>query len=526
MSATGTGRPTGREHVTQPRAATHAEPGPLILLEKACKAADIRKRAPRHAKQLRVFLANVGRRQPMYPLATPPMGLMYLAAYLRTKFDVDIRVVNQRCEGFSDNELVWQAVDHQADVVGFSALTPAAHALGGLTRKVRQALPNALILLGGPHVSAFRERALEGTEADAAVVGEGELALEMIVNTYLDDGDLSKVPGLIWRDADRHIMTNPGFVPHIADLDSLPFPAYDLIDVRKYWRLQSMPPIPRRRYASIVSSRGCPYHCNWCHRIFGKRFRAHSAERVVDEIEYYMRTLGIDDVEFIDDIFNHDRKRVIEFSRLVGQRDLRVKIAFPNAIRADALNQDTVDALADAGTYFCSFSLESGSPRLQKLIGKHLDIPRFLKGIEMAVQRGIFANGFNMLGFPTETEDEMQQTIDVARHSLLHTASFFTVTPFPNTELHDLVQRTHPEKLANISYADTDFSRIGVNLAAVPDEVLFYYQRRANRQFFMNPVRLLRIVRDFPQPHLLPFYIPIFANRLTKGLFTAAARSD
>jgi radical SAM superfamily enzyme YgiQ (UPF0313 family) len=307
-------------------------------------------------------------------------------------------------------------------------------------------------------------------------------------------------------------------MPPMDDLDSLPFPAYDLIDLPKYWRLQSMAPLPWRRYAALVSSRGCPYHCSWCHQIFGKKFRMHSPERIVDEIEHLQRLYGVENFEFLDDIFNLNGPRVMAFCDLLHRRNLRIKIAFPNGVRTDILTQEQVDALADAGTYFSSFALESGSPRIQKLMGKNLNIPRFVQGVEMAVKRGIFANGFAMLGFPTESEAEMRQTIDVASHSMLHTASFFTATPYPNTHLYDHVAKTHPQQLAKLTYKDTDYSQIAVNLSDVPDDVLFACQRKANWQFFGNPKRIYRILRDYPQPHLLPRYIPIYLARLTKGL--------
>jgi len=320
-------------------------------------------------KPLRMFLANVGRRKPMlFPEVMPPMGVLYLAAYLRTKFDLTLEVVNQRMDNCSNDELARRAVEFRADVVGFGSMTPPAHALGELTGKVRAALPNALILLGGPHVSAFGARALEGNAADAAVPGEGELAFEQVLHAHFEGGSLADIPGLIWRDPSGQIVANPGMVPLIENLDSLPFPAYDLIDLRPYWRVPSMAMVPRHKYICIVSSRGCPYQCTYCHHIFGKRFRAHSAERIVDEIEHYVRTFGINYVEFVDDIFNQDRQRVIEFSELIQRRNIRVKIAFPNAMRADILTRETVDALADAGTYFSAFALESCSPRIQEHI--------------------------------------------------------------------------------------------------------------------------------------------------------------
>ena len=472
--------------------------------------------------RLRMFLANLGHHRLLTPLVSPPMGIMYLAAYLRTKFDLDIQLANQRESNCTNEELARQAIDFEADIVGFGSLTPSGHGFAPLTQMVRAGLPKALILLGGPHVSSFGARVLADTAANAAVKDEGELAFEQVLHAHFDGGDLARIPGLIWRAPDGQVLTNPGTMPPIENLDSLPLPAYELIDLPKYWRLQSMPPLPWRRYVSLLSSRGCPYHCNWCHRIFGKKFRVHSPERIVDEIEHFQRIYGVDDFEFLDDIFNLDRSRVTAICELLHRRNLRIKIAFPNGIRTDILTQEDVDALADAGTYFSSFALESGSPRIQKLMGKNLNIPRFLQGVEMAVKRRIFANGFVMLGFPTESEAEMQQTIDVASNSMLHTASFFTATPYPNTDLYEHVAKTHPQQLASLTYKDTDYSLIPVNLSDVPDEVLFACQRKANWQFFRNPQRIYRILRDYPQPHLLPLYIPTYLARLTKGLLGSA----
>jgi anaerobic magnesium-protoporphyrin IX monomethyl ester cyclase len=469
-------------------------------------------------KRLRLFLANIGRRTATYYLVTPPMGLLYLAAYLRSKFELDIRLVNQRAEDLTTEEIVRKAAIFGADIVGFGCVSTGGHLFPELTRLTRQALPDALILLGGPHTSAFREKAMEGTEADVAVVGEGELAFEQIIRARFDGGDLAPIPGLIWRDRDGEIVTNPGQTPVIEDLDTLPLPAYDLINLRKYWPLQSMTPLPRRRYVCMVSSRGCPYQCMWCHNIFGKRFRAHSPERMLDEIEQAIREWGVTDVEFLDDIFNLDKKRVVEFCELAQRRNLRFKMTFPNAIRTDILDREVVDAMVDTGMYFCSFALEAGSPRIQQYTGKRLNIPQFLKGVEMAVARGVFANGFMMLGFPTETEDELKQTLDVACDSQLHTASFFTVMPFPHTRLYDEVMRLHPERLVNARYDDVNYATARVNCSEVPDEVFYAYQREANRRFYLNPSRMYRILRDYPQPQWLPLYLPIFLDRITKGL--------
>jgi len=274
----------------------------------------------------------------------------------------------------------------------------------------------------------------------------------------------------------------------------------------------------------LLSSRGCPNQCSYCHTIFGKQFRAHSPERMVEEIAHFTRTYGIRDVEFQDDIFTHDPDRVFAFADLLRKKGLAIRMALPNGVRGDMLTTDVIDALKASGLYYWSLALESGSPRIQTLIGKRLDIPRFLKAVETAVARRIFTNGFSMLGFPTETEDEMRQTIRVACDAAFHTGSFFTVTPYPNTLLYDQVTVSNPERLANIDYVNRDFSRMRVNLSDVPDELFYRLQRTANRRFFLNPRRLARILRDYPNPFALARYVPILLDRIRKPRPEVTAR--
>jgi len=465
-------------------------------------------------RHLRLFLANLGHTTPLFPIVTPPLGILYLAAYLRTKFDLDIQLVNQRIDNCSSEELARRAIAFRADIVGLCALTPSAHFVGPVTKAVREGLPAALMVLGGPHPSAFRERALDGTEADAAIVGEGEWAFERLIEARFGGGHLSDVPGLIWRGADGRVIRNPGFVPIIADVDSLPFPAYDLIDLSAYWRQQSAPPIPGRRYISLLSSRGCPSQCSYCHTIFGKRFRAHSPERMVEEIAHVTRAYGIRDVEFQDDVFTHDPDRVFAFADLLRTKGISLRIALPNGVRGDTLTVEVIDALKASGLYYWSLALESGSPRIQQWIGKRLDIPKFLDAVEASVARRIFTNAFCMLGFPTETEDEMRQTIRVACDAAFHTGSFFSVTPYPNTLLYEQVKASHPDRLAGLDYVNRDLSRMHVNLSEVPDDRFYRLQRSANRLFFLRPGRLIRILRDHPNPFALARYAPILLNRI------------
>lgn len=470
-------------------------------------------------KRLRIFMVRVGTRGHSNFHTIPPLGILYLAAYLREHFEVDLKLVDQRMDNAPNEDVARQAAEFEADIVGLSCLTANAYMLPGLSRLVREALPQAFILLGGPHPSALGARALDNTAVDVAVAGEGEVALKMVIEAYLGTRDYSAIPGLIRRDETGAPVMNPGTIPFIEDIDTLPMPAYDLIDLPRYWEIKSFGFFPKRRYVTLMSSRGCPFQCNYCHQVFGKRFRSHSVERIVEETAHFTKTYGINDIEFTDDVFNYDHDRVIEFCDQVHRRGMKLKLSFPNGFRSDSLDEEVLDALADTGLYYASFALESGSPRIQKKMGKHLDIPSFLESIEMAVKRRVFCNGYAMLGFPTETEDEVRETIRVMCDSRLHTGQFFTVTPFPGTALYNEVLQSTPEKLAHLCYDEGEYGQMYVNLSEVPDEALFAYQRKANTAFYLRPSRMLRLLRDHPNPGYLLSYVPVFIERATKGLF-------
>jgi len=461
---------------------------------------------------LKIYLANLGQRRPLHPLVTPPLGIMYIAAYLREKHDVSIKICNQKISRFSDQVLLKKIVSHNPHIIGLSVMTQASNNLQWITEKLRKSIPHAWIILGGPHATALGKDLLSYTKAHAVVIGEGEIAFEQIVSSYPKLNDLIKIQGVI-----THESSNGHISPYIENLDTLPIPAYDLIDISAYWKEQSMPPVPRRKYLTLFSSRGCPCKCSYCHNIFGKKFRQHSPERIVDEIAYYHKKYGVNDYEFVDDIFNLKPSFIFDFCELLHRKNLKIKIAFPNGVRGDLLTPDIIHALADAGMYYCAFAIESGAPRIQKLIKKNLDIEKCINNICIAQQRKVFCHGFAMMGFPGETAKEMQMTIDLVANSRLHTASFFTVTPLPGSELYNQIKKKYPGVLEKLEFKE--LSELTINLSDTDDALFLQIQRNALRKVMMNPNRIKRIMLDFPQPHLLPLYIPEFIRRITIGLF-------
>ena len=202
-------------------------------------------------------------------------------------------------------------------------------------------------------------------------------------------------------------------------------PDWDAIDIGEYTKNYSFSEMNNSRYMPLFTSRGCPFKCNYCHNNFGKAFRFRSPKNVVDEIEILVKKYKVNRFEVFDDIFNFKKDRVLEICREIKSRNLKIKLAFPNAVRGDILDEEVIDALKMAGTDYLYFAIETATPSLQKKIKKHINLKRIKKNIDYAVKKRIYCGGFFMLGFPGETREQIMDTISFALDLKIHQAAFF-----------------------------------------------------------------------------------------------------
>ncbi len=432
------------------------------------------------------------------PSAAPPMGLLSLAGYLREYGDFEIEIFDGRNLESKPGEIADAIKRSRPDVLGITAFSMENREAHNVAAMGKELFPEMPVVIGGPYPTSQPEEAMADPNIDVAVIGEGERSALALFNALKNDGDWGDIRELAFRRNGALVRTDP--VDYIIDLDEIPFPAWDLIDLESYFTREKRKRKTmnqhqmKQRVVQLFTTRGCPYRCAYCHNLFGKRLRYRSIENVIAELKMLKERYGIEEVEIIDDIFNLDLGRAKNIFRRIIEEKLDLKFCFPNGLRSDRMDEEFLDLLKEGGAYRLVFAIESGSPRIQKLIRKNVKLELAQRNIEWAANRGFSLGGFFMIGFPTETEEEVWNTINFALNSKLGTATFFVVIPFPGTDMYQMAK----DEGFNLSGSYEHYQKVAVNVSRVPTDRLEQLRKLALRKFYLDPKRIWRYVRTTP----------------------------
>ena len=451
---------------------------------------------------------------------TPPLGLMYVASYVRQTRGDEVKIFDIRFYKDPLKEIQCIVSEMSPDIIGISALTLEAPAMYQIARFVKT-ISDAPVIVGGPHATSAPEKVLENKDIDIVIIGEGEITFKELL-TSLDKGQgIDNINGIGYRKG-NDIMLTPQR-EYVDNLDQLPFPAWDLIELNQYAGMKSMSTIifrsSFRPYMVMLTSRGCPFRCTYCHNIFGKKFRARSVANVLEEMAMLIEQYQISDFEIIDDISNFDRERIKLILLGILEKGWKIRFSFPNGVRTDMLDEEVVRLMRKAGAAEMSIAVETASPRLQKMIKKNLNLEKVRHMINFAADQGIFLRGFFMMGFPTETEEEIQATIDFACSSRLHTALFFVVNMFKGTEIYKQVEEGGI-RIPDLNLEDFDYHSMPFNVSAVSDKRLHRLYSGAYIRFYFNPVRAFRILKTQAVLRNLFYNLTHFLPTITSTLLT------
>ena len=422
-----------------------------------------------------------------------PLGLLAVGSVLK-RAGHQVKILDLRISNSPDEELdaVMNSFDPQ--VVGIGVMTIECKYGFIDAAKVKKINPDVTVIFGGPHCSHEPQFILNDSNVDLMVSGEGDLTIVELIETLEKGKDIASVPGIAYKKNGSYLRTAER--PVIRDLDTID-QEYDLIDLERYFNFQSsmdfFPVFRNKRFIPLVTSRGCPFKCTYCHDIFDKSIQYRSPEAVVNEIEYLIKVYGIREFHIVDDVFNVNMKRAKIVLDAIIKRNLNIHISFPNGLRADFFDDELIDKMQRAGVYRMALGIESGSQRIQDMIKKDLDINIIYDVVEKLTSARMSVHGFFMLGFPSETREEMKETIDFACDLGLTTANFSLVIPNPGTDLRQTFIESRESNFEDFS--EYTFDAASSNASEVEGDDLIKLKREANRRFYLSAQRLRHVLR-------------------------------
>ncbi len=373
-------------------------------------------------------------------LMTPyfPLGLLYLAAAAR-EAGYDIAIFDAMfAQG--DEDFVAVLEKENPRVVGISILATmrdAAFRLAALAQR-----HGATVIVGGPDPTArpnlYLQHQVNGVRpVDLVVVGEGEETLLEWLSLPSDGGaGLEAVKGLAYLDEDGQVVVTPSR-PLIQDVDGLPLPARDLIDVERYrnaWR-------DRHGFfsLSLIAMRGCPYDCTWCQKsVFGRSFRPHSPRAVAEEMRHIKERYAPDQIRIVDDVMGINRKWVRAFHAAVLALD--AAIPFECLSRADLMDDELTRLLQEAGCFRIHFGAESGSQRVLDAMHKGVATSQIRRAVEVCRRLGVETYFYMMVGYPGEEWEDLKLSATLLRETRPDVFSTTIAYPLPGTEFYEQVR--------------------------------------------------------------------------------------
>jgi anaerobic magnesium-protoporphyrin IX monomethyl ester cyclase len=424
--------------------------------------------------------------------AMPPIGLALLAARLRQR-NRDVAVYDAFIGRGGPEGVAREARKRRADVVGLPVVTPCAADVFVQAAAVRAASPESVIVMGNIHADLFAKDILTQGIADVVVHGEAEDTIVDVDRAVVEKTDFASIPGISFRRGDEIVRTAER--PQIEDLDSLPFPAWDLFPMEHYGLF---------KFAQVASpatlicgSRGCPYRCTFCSlHVMGPRRRKRSVPNIVDEIEWLHESFGMKQVAFVDPIFPISRKEGLQFADELIRRGLHRKVKWVTETRVDLLDEEMLRRGYESGLRRVMFGIEVGDDAVLESLKKRFVVDESRAAIALCRKVGVQTVGFFMVAVPGDTPQSIERTIDLAREVEPDFAKFTVFVPYPGTTDYDNLKAQGKLQGAEqwsryTSYPTRDNPPVYLPDGMSVDDVIRVH-RRAFRRVYARPSTVFR----------------------------------
>ena len=441
---------------------------------------------------------------------TEPLGLAYLAAAIH-KAGHKVKIIDAAPLHYKPSDLVRELETENHDIIGITLMTPMYLCAMEVVRSIRKVDKKVKIIVGGPHVTIMPEETLKNNkDIDYAVLGEGEHTIVELIDAIKNKRkNFSKIKGIAFFDKreNKVVVTAPR--PLEYNIDKFPLPARALLPMKLY----TPTPTYYQKLPSyiVLTTRGCPFRCVYCSKIFGNTVRYHSVERVIREINILIEEYEAKEIIFRDDTFTTNKKYVVKLCKEMIKQEISKKIQWTCMTRVDLVDEELLWIMKKAGCWSIHFGAESGSQRLLDIVQKGITIDQIRKAFSLTRKLGLKTKAFFMLGLPTETREESLQTIRFAKELDPDGVQFTMTIPYPGTKLFELAERSGDIK----SFRWEDYQSWGgwtnrdlvyVTEGRTQGE-LKELQRRAPREFYLRPRIILRSILSIRSWDILKSYL-------------------
>ena len=435
---------------------------------------------------MKVLLINPPIRENAKPINFP-IGLGIIASVLLENGH-EVEVFDINALRLSKDQVISNLKKYSPDLIGIGGLITTYKYLKWIIPEIKSIFPNLKIIVGGGVVTENPEILLKATVADYAVIAEGEITIVELLDALISNTDLSEVKGLAFKNDQGNIIINPKR-ELIKNLDDSPMPAYHLFPMDIYLMNQSHSRIlGRQPEMNIITSRGCPYNCNYCYHIFSKGVRYRSINSVIEEIKFFIDSYQVHSFILIDETFTINTKRVTEFCEALKREN--IIITWSCYARVSLVEKNLLKTMKEAGCYRIGFGIESGSQKILDLMNKKETVEQAERAIKVVRKSGMICGTTFMCGYIGETKETMRETVSFCKKHLISTSFFFT-TPYPGTQLYSIVEDKVLRKYTNLdNFMETlgDVSDFVVNLTDFSDDELIQHRDQMNRDVQKIPL--------------------------------------
>lgn len=427
-----------------------------------------------------------------------PLGLGYIAAVLR-EGGHEVILLDPEAERMGHDRLRDRLRDEKPQLVGISCATPN-FLMACKVARIAKEVTDAKVAIGGVHVSALPGETLENyPEFDIVITGEGEYTMLEIA----DGTPLFRVRGIYHRDKGKIVST--GHREWIKDVDRLPFPARDLVNLDNY--KQSTYVATGKKSVTMITSRGCPYRCTYCasRLTLGNTFRPHSPEYVIREIEHLVKEYGIEYLVIEDDTFTADKERAKMICRMIIER--KIKVSWHCLARVNTVSRDLLCLMKKAGCYSIGYGVESANEDVLRNIKKGITPTQAREAFRLTRLFNIRIMAFFMFGNPGDNKHTIRQTIDFAKELNPDLAFFNILVPYPGTEIYSDLER-----FGYVVHGDLkNFVAVGpvpvISTKSLSVKDLQRSVYRANMEFYARPSQMFRMLKTISTISQLKVYV-------------------